>query len=517
MSAKDADPLIPRDPGNEPRLRSLRTRSPPRRTAVVCLISALCSIVGLPSCATVGPSFKTPAAPALSAYTRSALPAVTAATPGTLGGAQRFVATQQAAPEWWRAFGSAKLNTLVERALSANQTLLAATATLREAREVYAAQAGSTLYPTLDANLGTTREEINGAMIGQPKIPQETFTLYNAAAAVSYDFDLFGGNRRALEALAAQADYESYELAGARLTLAANVVTTVFSRAQFAAQIHATRAILATERRQLDIARQDFALGTAAWADVLALRTQAEQTRATLPPLCNDREQADHLLAVLLGQPPGAADLPSFTLTDFTLPKGLPLVVPSELVSERPDVQASSALLHAATAQYGVAVSALYPRITLSASAGTAALTSSALFGPGSVIWSLAGALAQPLFNAGLKAGAGAARASMEAVGANYQQTVLQALRNVANALRQCQNDAQVLQAQAAAYATARRSLDLVQGQYRIGTASYVQLLVADRQVQQIRLGLVAARAARLADSAALYQAMGGGALIGRH
>ena len=502
---------------NGPGLRSLRARSPRRRTAVLRLIWTAWSVGGLAGCVTVGPSFKTPAAPAVSTYTRSSLPIATAAAPGALGGAQRFVTTPRAAPEWWRAFDSAKLDTLVARALSANQTLLAATATLREAGEVYAAQAGSTLYPTLDANLGATREEINGAMIGQPKITQETFTVYNAAAAVHYDFDLFGGNRRALEALAAQADYESYELAGARLTLAANVVTTAFSEAQFAAQIDATRAILAAEWRQLDIARQDFALGTAAWADVLALQTQVEQTRATLPPLRNGLEQADHLLAVLVGQPPGAADVPSFALADFTLPEGLPLVVPAELVSERPDVQASTALLRAATAQYGVAVSALYPRITLSASAGTAALTSGALFGPGSLIWSLAGALAQPLFNAGLKAGAGAAQASMQAVGANYQETVLQALRNVANALRQCQNDAQGLQAQAAAYATARRSLDLMQRQYRIGTASYLQLLVADQQVQQIRIALVAARAAKLADSAALYQAMGGGALSRPH
>jgi len=160
-----------------------------------------------------------------------------------------------------------------------------------------------------------------------------------------------------------------------------------------------------------------------------------------------------------------------------------------------------------------VAVAALYPKINLSASLGSAALTTGALFGPGSAIWSLAGDLAQPLFNAGLKAGAGAAQASMQAVGANYQQTVLQALRNVADALRQLSNDAQILQRQAAAYATARRSLELLQGQYRIGAANYLQLLVAEQQTQQIRIGLVAARAARLADSAALYQAMGGGAL----
>ena len=495
------------------RLGPRRARWRRRRNAVLRIIAAV-SVAGWPAgCMTVGPGFKAPPAPTVATFTRTALPTASAAAPGTLGGAQRFVAAQRAAPNWWCAFGSAKLDVLVDRALGDSPTLIAAAATLRQARQTYAAQAGSTLYPTADGKLGASRGEINGASIGQPRVPQTTYTLYNAAIAINYDFDLFGGDRRALEALAAEADYQAYELAGARLTLAANVVTTAFSQAQLAAEIDATRAILADQRRQLDIARKGFVLGTAAWADVLALRTQVEQTRASLPPLRNRLEQADHLLAVLVGQAPGASDVPRFALADFTLPGQLPLVVPSELVRQRPDVQASTALLHAATARYGVAVSTLYPRINLSGSLGTAALTTGALFGPGSMVWNLAGDLAQPLFDAGLKAGARAARASMQAVGANYQQTVLQALRNVADALRQIDNDAQSLQRQTAAYAAARQSLNLLRGQYRIGAASYVQVLIAEQQTQQIRIDVVAARGAKLADSAALYQAMGGGAL----
>ena len=466
-------------------------------------------------CATVGPSFRSPAAPAAHEYTRTALPASTARAPGALGGAQTFVTVPGVERDWWRAFGSAKLDRLIARAERDSPTLAAAMATLREARQLYAAQAGSTLYPSVDTKLGVTREEINGASMGQPRIPQSTFTLYNAAIGVSYDFDLFGGNRRALEALAAQADYQACLLAGARLTLAANVATTAFVEAQLAAQIDATRAILAAERRQLEIARRGERLGTASRADVLALQTEVDQTRAGLPPLRNRLEQSAHLLAVLAGHAPGTEDIPVFVMTDFTLPARLPLVVPSEVVRVRPDVQAATALLHAATAQYGVAVSNLYPHINLSASLGTAALTSGALFGPGSAIWSLAGGLAQPLFNAGLKAGARAAQASMQAVGASYRQTVLQALREVADALRQVDNDARVLRREAAAVDSARQTLVLVRRQYAIGAASDLQWLDADRQLQQIRLNLIAARAAKLADSAALYQAMGGGVLPG--
>lgn len=462
---------------------------------------------------TVGPDFRTPDAPTVTRYTRENLPAAAASATVWMGGAQSLATGQAVAPEWWTAFGSTRLDDLVAQALHNSFTLAAAEATLRQARQLYAAQAGSTLYPTADARLAASRNQINAASRGENGNQQTLYNLYNAGVAVNYNLDLFGGNRRALEALAAKADYADFQLAGARLALAGNIVTTVFGQALAGEQIAATEAILKDQQSQLDIARKRFELGAVAKADVLPLQTQMEQTRASLPALRNKLEQADHLLAVLTGQAPGAADIPRFTLADFTLPARLPLVVPSELVRQRPDIQASTALLHAATAEYGVAVSNLYPQIDLSATLGTQALTAGALFGPGSMIWTVAGQLAQPLFNAGLKAGANAAEASLQAAGANYQQTVLEALRNVADTLRQLDNDAEALQAQAVADASAQASLELVLQQYQLGATSYLQLLTAQQQVQQTRIGLIAAQAARLADSAALYQAMGGGVL----
>lgn len=462
---------------------------------------------------TVGPDFRTPDAPTVTRYTRENLPAAAASATVGMGGAQSLATGQAVAPEWWTAFGSTRLDDLVAQALHNSFTLAAAEATLRQARQLYAAQAGSTLYPTADARLAASRNQINAASRGENGNQQTLYNLYNAGVAVNYNLDLFGGNRRALEALAAKADYADFQLAGARLALAGNIVTTVFGQALAGEQIAATEAILKDQQSQLDIARKRFELGAVAKADVLPLQTQMEQTRASLPALRNKLEQADHLLAVLTGQAPGAADIPRFTLADFTLPARLPLVVPSELVRQRPDIQASTALLHAATAEYGVAVSNLYPQIDLSATLGTQALTAGALFGPGSMIWTVAGQLAQPLFNAGLKAGANAAEASLQAAGANYQQTVLEALRNVADTLRQLDNDAEALQAQAVADASAQASLELVLQQYQLGATSYLQLLTAQQQVQQTRIGLIAAQAARLADSAALYQAMGGGVL----
>ncbi len=476
-------------------------------------VSWLAAAAMVAGCTTAGPDFRTPDAPTIDRYTRGALPASTTGAAVGQGNVQHIVTAPSVAPGWWTTFGSTRLDDLVNQALHDSHTLAAAEAALRQAQQLHAAQAGSTLYPTVDARLGASRNRINAAGRGERGTQQTLYNLYNAGVAVAYNLDLFGGNRRALEALAAQADYRAYQLAAARLALAGNIVTTAFAQAQLGEQITATEAIVKAQQDQLDIARKRFELGATAKLDVLALRTQLEQARASLPPLRNRLEQADHLLAVLTAQAPGAADIPRFTLADFTLPERLPLVVPSELVRQRPDIQASTALLHAATAQYGVAVANLYPQINLSASLGTQALTTGALFGPGSMIWTLAGQLAQPLFNAGLKAGANAAEASLQAAGANYQQTVLEALRNVADALRQLDNDAQTLQAQAAADAAAQETLGLLQQQYQLGAASYLQLLVAQLQAQQTRIGLIAAQAARLADSAALYQAMGGGAL----
>lgn len=476
-------------------------------------VSWLAAIVVGAGCTTVGPDFKTPDAPAVDRYTRGDRAAPTVSAGVGKGRAQSLDPGQDVAPEWWTTFGSPRLDALVKQALHDSYTLAAAEATLRQARQLHAAQAGSTLYPTVDARLGASRNQANAASRGEVGDQQTLYNLYNAGVTVNYKLDLLGGNRRALEALAAQADYQAYQLAGARLALAGNIVTTAFGQAQLGEQIVATEAILQAQQNQLDIARKRFELGATAKLDVLALQAQVDQTRASLPPLRNKLEQADHLLAVLTAQAPGAAAIPRFTLADFSLPARLPLVVPSELVRQRPDIQASTALLHAATAQYGVAVSNLYPQINLSASLGTQALTTGALFGPGSMIWTLAGQLAQPLFNAGLKSGASAAESALQAAGANYQQTVLEALRNVADALRQLDNDAEALQAQAAADAAAQESLDLLQQQYLLGAASYLQLLAAQQQAQHTRIGLIAAQAARLADSAALYQAMGGGVL----
>ena len=180
----------------------------------------------------------------------------------------------------------------------------------------------------------------------------------------------------------------------------------------------------------------------------------------------------------------------------------------------RPDIQAAEALLHAANAEYGVAVAKLYPQLNISASVGSQALSTGALFGGSSAAWSLIGQLTQPLFNPGLPAEKRASLAAFDAAAANYQSVVLDALRNVADVLQALESDAQTLAALAIANIAAQSSLESMQRQYALGAASYVQLLIAQQQAQQNRISLIAAQAQRLIDSAALYQAMGGGSWV---
>jgi NodT family efflux transporter outer membrane factor (OMF) lipoprotein len=425
------------------------------------------------------------------------------------GEAQRLVTGMAVDARWWRNLQSPGLDALIDEALQTSPTLAAARATLHQAQELHAAQAGATRYPQADAGLGAQRQRMSPSSQGLPGDARE-FTLYNASVGVRYNLDLAGGNRRALEALTARIDYRRYELEATRLLLSGNIAIAAITRARLAAQIEATTAILHTREEQVELARERVRLGQAAPDEVLALITQSEQTRAELPALRKRMQQTEHLLAVLAGRAPGAGGIPEFTLADFTLPRELPLVVPSELVRRRPDIQASEALLHAANADYGVAVAKLYPQLNLSASLGSQALTTGALFGSESAVWSLVGQLTQPLFNPGLPAEKRAALAAFDAAAANYQGVVLEALRNVADALRAVENDAQVLAALAAADAAAQGSLRSVERKYQLGAASYLQLLVVQLQTQQTRLGLATAQAQRLSDSVALYQAVGG-------
>jgi NodT family efflux transporter outer membrane factor (OMF) lipoprotein len=467
--------------------------------------------VTLAGCA-VGPDFRRPAPPAVASYTAEALPAETAEAKVAGGEPQRFAFGEEIPPQWWALFRSEALDRLIRQALSDSPTLAAAQATLRVAEENRRAQFGA-FFPSVEGNASGSRSKISGALFGQPGIDISPFTLYNASVDVSYALDLFGGTRRELEALQAQVDYQRYQLEGAWLALTANLVTTAVQEGAIRAQIRATGEIVAAEEQQLALVEQRFRLGGGSRPDVLAQQAQLAQTRATLPPLEKQLAQARHRLALLSGRFPGEAGaLPEFDLEGFRLPQELPVSLPSSLARQRPDIRGAEELLHAASARIGVATANLYPQVTLTGSLGSQATKVGDLFGSGTSVWSLGAGLLQPIFRGGeLTAKRRAAIAAYDQAEAQYRETVLLAFQNVADVLRALEMDAQTLKAQTDAEAAARSSLDLVRQQFRLGAVSYLALLNAERQHQQARIGLVQAQAARFSDTAALFQALGGG------
>ena len=415
--------------------------------------------------------------------------------------------------QWWTLFKSPALDGLVRQALAASPTLARAGAKLRQAQEDLSARTGGTRFPKVDAKLSANRVDVNPQSLGVQNLPVQTpFSLYLASVGVSYTFDLFGANRRELEALQASVDYQRYELEAARLMLAGNVVTAAIREASLREQIAATEEIVVLQERQLAITERLVNLGTAAQADAVAQRLDLAQIRAVLPDLQRQLEQVRHRLAVYVGQPPGSAKLPEFQLAGLQLPSELPLSLPSELARQRPDIRAAEALLHQASARVGVATANLYPQITLSANVGSLASNGGDLFSSGSGFYVLGASLTQPLFHGDeLQAKRRAAVAAYEQAGAAYQDVVLQSFQNVADVLRALEADAKKVKERTDAATQARTYHDITSARFKAGGVSYFFLLDAQRKLHGALIDRTQALADRYADSAALFQALGGG------
>jgi NodT family efflux transporter outer membrane factor (OMF) lipoprotein len=498
-------------------MSDMRERYLEHENAIFFLFLKSAAIAGLVSLAlaacAVGPNFQRPETPKTNTYTEKALPEKTAAAPVAGGDAQHFVLGQDIPSQWWAVFHSDALDQLIRQALTDSPTLAAAQAALREAHENVRAQVGAAFFPAIDANASAERHKFSGAAFGQLSTKPIFFNLYNASVSVSYALDIFGGARRELEALQSQVDYQRFQLEGAYLTLTSNVVTTAVKEASLREQIRAILNILSAQEKQLDVVERQFELGGVGLSDVLAQRAQLAQTRSTIPPLEKELEQTRDQLSVLIGKlPSGGGTLPRLELSGLQLPQDLPVSLPSALVSQRPDVRASEALLHAASAQVGVSTANLLPKIALTGSYGFESINLSNLFTNSTNIWHIGAGLLQPVFHGKeLIAKRSAAVAVFDQAEAHYRETVLQAFQNVADVLHALDADARTLKAQAEAEAAARATLDLTQKQFELGAVSYLSLLNAERQYQQAKISLVQAQAARFADTAALFQAMGGG------
>jgi NodT family efflux transporter outer membrane factor (OMF) lipoprotein len=463
----------------------------------------------------VGPDFKRPAAPDVGNYTASPLSTTGTVTNVAGGEAQHFAEGGDIAGDWWTLFRSKPLNELIELSLTNNPDLKAAQAALSVARENVLAQRGA-YYPSVTGGFSASRakqSDILAPVPNFPVVPNEfQYNLFTPQVSVSYVPDVFGANRRTMESFKAQEQAARFQMIATYTTLTANVVVTAIQEGAVQMQINATRQLIDLNSNMVQILQYQFARGYASRLDLAAQESQLAQVIATLPPLIKQSAQLRDLLAVLAGRFPNQAPAEKFELSSLQLPEDVPVSLPSQLVAQRPDVRQAEANLHAASAQVGIALANRLPNITLTANAGSTALAIDQVFTSGTGFWGLGAAATAPLFQGGtLLHKERAAKAAYVQAAEQYRSTVLTAFQNVADTLTALEEDAEALKAAATAANDAQITLDLSNRQWQDGYISYLALLNAEQAYQQTRINLVQAQANRYADTAALFQALGGG------
>ena len=509
-------------------LKSLR-KSPAalRWQRIVITVSATL----LAACA-VGPDFKQPAAPDAKTYSPTPIGDSTVAAPGPGGDAQHFVMGRDIPFAWWTQFQSPKLNALVERSLKENPTIAAAQAALRQAQEFTNAQRGF-FYPTVSAQFTPTRQKLagnqsssapgvqgNGANITGYQNPAGPapynapvyYNFYTAQLALSYSPDVFGSNRRQVESLKAQEEALRFEMEATYITLASNVVAAAVQEASLKSQIDATKAYIDQNAKAVDILHNQLRVGYAMGIDVATQEAALAQARALLPPLHKQLEQTHDLIRALCGNLPNEALDDDFDLAALHLPEDLPVTLPSKLIEERPDIRAAEEQLHSASAQVGVAVAARLPQFDITAALGGAASQIPQMFSSGGPFWNLIGGITQPIFDGGtLSHKQSAAEQGLIQAQAQYRSTVVTAFQNVADTLHAIQSDADSLAAAAEAERAAKVVKTLTEKRRELGYVDVLTQLLAEEAYQQALVNLLQARTNRYGDTAALFQALGGG------
>jgi len=476
-------------------------------------VAALAVLALLGNACAVGPSFHRPPAPPVSQYTsggdpRESIPA--------RGAVQRFTPGGPLAADWWKLFGSHELEAVIDEALARNPQLKAAQASLRASE--YDLRAGyGVFFPQAQAQASAIRQRATPLKFGE-NLPASLFNLFTLSASVNYALDVFGGERRTIEALGAQRDVARASERATYLALTANVANTVIAAAAYRAEIDATHELIEMQSEQVRLAEVQARAGTLAYSGVLGLRSQLATSQAQIPQLEQKLTQSEDLLATLCGHVPAELAPLRVRLADFTLPAELPVSVPSDLVRQRPDILAAEATAHAASAEVGVATAAMLPSIELSGTYSANSLTTQHLLDPQGRAWSAGGELTAPLFQGGtLWYHRKSAASAYEQALAQYRQTVLTAFAQVADTLKALEHDAQVLAAEDDALAAAQEALHLTQANYQAGLATYLDVLTADGQFHEAQIADVQALAQRYQDTVALYVALGGGWWNARH
>lgn len=477
----------------------------------------------LQGCA-VGPDFISPEAPPEAGYSAGGALRVTTSAPVAGGAAQKLALGRDIPGEWWRLFRSKQISALVEEAIQNHPDIVAAEAALRRAREIAEADAASYL-PQASMSMGASRQQLSTAQFGGFSNSSSSttsssssssealrFSLFNTNVGVSFTPDVFGKTTRTVEGDLAAAEQQRFQLEATYLTLTANVVSAAIADASYASQIKVTRDLIAAYQAQLDLLQKRFDLGAIALSDVVSERALLAQAQATLPPLEKARAQMRDQLMAYLGRFPNADKGEAVDLERLHLPKELPLSIPSNLVRQRPDIRSAESQLHQASANVGVATANMLPQLTLSATGGSQAPSLNQLITPQTAVYNLGASVAAQSFDGGALFHKREANvAALEQATAQYQSTVINAFRNVADALQAVKQDAETLRAQVEAEKAAAESMTIVQNQYAGGSTTYATVLNAEQTLLNARINRVKAQAARFSDTTALLQALGGG------
>ena len=462
------------------------------------LAATLLAASALAGCKAVGPNFQSPAAPT---------------TPGYLmqGDAPsdfvRLSPDQRVAGAWWKSFGSADLDRVMDQALSGNQTVGAANASLVRLLQEAAATRGAQ-QPQIDVNAGIEGERINIESLGFAGFPNPTLGLYSIGGTVSYDPDLFGGLRRNSEAAAARAENQARQADAAYLTLTGQTAMAAMQIATVRAEIAVQQQAVDEDKKVVALIREAEGLGGEAPSATTSARAQLAADESVLPPLQQQVAQARHQLAQLVGQAPSDWSAPEFDLDSFSAPAEVPVSLPSSLVRRRPDILAAEANVHVATAQLGVATAALYPDLRLTANITQTAIPPANLISYGASGWTLAAGLTQPIWHGGtLKAEKRAAEAAANEALIRYHGTVVAAFTQVADVMSAITHDDAELAALVQSEAVAGDALRDDENAFRLGGGALLPILDDERRLQMARRSRVVVQGRRLADIAQLYVA----------
>ena len=475
----------------------------PKFTIRVSVTTLLCVIAG---CA-VGPNFSRPAAPRDKSYVNGGDPTTTAQANGTT---QTFEPTAKLPADWWSLFRSSKINGVINEALTNNLSLQSAQASLRQSQDLLRSGYGI-FYPQVGGEFDATRQKFTPLKFGQ-NVQPSVFNLFTLSASASYALDVFGGERRLVEGLAAQVDLQRNTERATYLTLSANIANAMIAQAAYRAEIEATEQLIKMQKRQVELAQVQARAGTVPYSTVLTLQSQLDSYKASIPQLQQKLDQTDDLLASLVGHTPAEWKAPRIDFAEITLPSNLPVRMPSDLTRQRPDILEAEATLHAASANIGVATANMLPSFTLSADYGANNTSLGHLTAADATFWGLAANVTAPVFEGGtLWYKRKAAVDNYKETAALYRQTVLNAFAQVADTLRAVEHDAETLEAQEEALVAAQKALHLVQANFQAGLANYSDVLIADVQYHQARLADLQTIAVRYQDTVALFAALGGG------